>query len=474
MWRSVSSFASTRGGPARFVVIGGGPECRRVLLFQAALARQGLPPARVVSYEALLACPPALAQAVRPGTTVRIESPGKSFEVERALLAAGAEAAAGEPFAWLSPEAVSRLAFERGRILPARQWYLGFCRALDQIRQQLAACPDHALMSQASEIEVMFDKPLCHRRLAAAGIPVPRCLRAGGGSPAEARGRAGYPRSGWTARPRSGARLDPSPIVPGSATKAPSRAAGRSPAGLPPPALSPVASYEELMLRMREAGCSRVFVKLAHGSSASGVVAYRTDGRRHSAATTVEMIRRGGELLLYNSRRIRVYREPREIAALIDALCAHRVHVEEWIPKAGLDGGTFDLRVVVIGGRARQIVARLSHSPMTNLHLLNERRDPAAVRERMGPAAWEAALRTCEQVMCCFPGSLYAGIDLLIASDFRRHAVLEVNAFGDLLPDLLCEGEDTYALEIAAMLEREPVPSTGWADAGRERVGEAA
>ena len=71
-----------------------------------------------------------------------------------------------------------------------------------------------------------------------------------------------------------------------------------------------------------------------------------------------------------------------EIAALIDALCSHRVHVEEWIPKAGLDGHTLDLRVVVIDGTARQIVARLSRSPMTNLHLLNERGDPAAVRER--------------------------------------------------------------------------------------------
>ena len=74
---------------------------------------------------------------------------------------------------------------------------------------------------------------------------------------------------------------------------------------------------------------------------------------------------------------------------------------------------------------------------MTNLHLLNTRGEADAVRARMGPEAWEGAMGTCEPVMRCFPGSLYAGIDLLITPDFRRHAVLEVNAFGDLLPGVL-------------------------------------
>ena len=52
----------------------------------------------------------------------------------------------------------------------------------------------------------------------------------------------------------------------------------------------------------------------------------------------------------------------------------------------------------------------------------------------------------------CFPGSLHGGLDLLIAPDFRRHALLEVNAFGDLLPDLLWEGEDTYTAQVRAAL----------------------
>jgi hypothetical protein len=147
-----------------------------------------------------------------------------------------------------------------------------------------------------------------------------------------------------------------------------------------------------------------------------------------------------------------VYRDWREIAELIDALCRHRVHVEQWLPKAGFDNRTFDLRVVVIAGRACHTVARLSRSPMTNLHLLNERGDEDAVRERVGRAAWDAAMLDCERAMECFPESLYAGIDLLFTSDYRRQAVIEVNAFGDLLPGVFWQGQETYAAELRAMV----------------------
>lgn len=384
---------ASRAAAAPFLVIGS-PACRRVGLFQEALAglgtarRQGS--AVVVSYPDLLTGRVTLPEIVPPGAVVRIESPGKEFEVERLLLAAGTEAAEADGCAWLARREVEALLFERGRMLPSRQWYLGFCRALRLIERQLADCPEHRLMSRPEEIALMFDKPRCHQRLLQAGIPVPRSL-------------------------------------------------------------GPVHSYEELLERMRRYGCPRVFVKLAHGSSASGVVAYQTSGGRHHAATTVEMVRTGGELRLYNSRRLQVYRDPRGIGTLIDALCHHRVQVEEWLPKAGFEGRVCDVRVVVISGQARHAVVRLSRGPMTNLHLLNGRAEPEALRARMGEAAWEAAMRTCEQAMTCFPGSLYAGIDLLVSPGFRRHAVLEANAFGDLLPGALWEGVDTYTAEIEAM-----------------------
>jgi hypothetical protein len=378
--------------PPPFVVVGN-PGSRRVELFQAALGGLGLAPAQVVAYADILSGRAHLATAVPPGAVVRIESPGKDFAVEQALLMLGADEpdAANPSYERIERAAVARLAFEKGRILPLRQWYLGLRAALRLIAQQLAAGPPHWLMARPDDILTMFDKRACHARLEGAGVVVPRGL-------------------------------------------------GR------------VDSYDELVAAMECAGCPRVFVKPTHGSSASGVIAYQTSRGRHLATTTVELVRVRGELQLYNSRRLREYRDQAEIAALVDAICRQRAHVEQWVPKAGIGERVFDLRVVVIGGLARHVVVRMSRGPMTNLHLLNQRGVWADVLEQMGDAAWSDARQTCERAMACFPASLHAGIDLLIGTDYRRHAVLEVNAFGDLLPGVLWNGVDTYTAEILAVL----------------------
>jgi hypothetical protein len=375
-----------------FVVIGN-PGSRRVDLFQAALADLSLAPAQVVAYADLLAGRVHLASVVSPGAVVRIESPGKDFAVERALLMLGADEPEAEHpgYERIERAAVERLVFDKGRILPLRQWYLGLRAALALITRQLAASPPHRLMAEPHDILTMFDKRACHARLAAAGVAAPRSL-------------------------------------------------------------GPVDSYDALLAAMERAQCWRVFVKPAHGSSASGVIAYQASRGRHLATTTIELARQSGELRLYNSRRLREYRDPAEIAALVDAVCRQRAHVERWVPKASIAERVFDLRVVMIAGQARHVVVRMSRGPMTNLHLLNERGVWPEVLARMGEAAWADARRTCELVMECFPASLYAGIDLLISTDFRRHAVLEVNAFGDLLPNILWDGLDTYTAEILAIL----------------------
>ncbi|HEX7773580.1 MAG TPA: STM4014 family protein, partial [Pyrinomonadaceae bacterium] len=362
---------------------------RRTQLFQAALARAGRPAARVVSFVDLLREKTIITDHISATTVVRVDSPGKDFETERALLHAGVEAASGEHFAVITHEEINRLEFERGLILHPRQWYLGLCKALRIIEPQL---PDCFLMNSLSDIALMFDKPRCHAVLKTQGIPV---------------------------------------------------------AG----SLGEIESFDDLQRRMMETGCARVFLKLAHGSSASGMIAYQTNGAKHRATTTVEGEKRGDKLRLYNSRRIRVYEDVGEIAQLVDELCRHRVYVEQWLPKAGIDGRTFDLRIVVIARRAMHAVVRLGRHPMTNLNLLGGRGNLEQVLQRIGSAGWTKIQRTCEQVMTtCFPKSLYAGIDLRISPDYQHHQVLEVNAFGDLLPNVLCNGRDTYETEIAAML----------------------
>ena len=221
-----------------------------------------------------------------------------------------------------------------------------------------------------------------------------------------------------------------------------------------PAALPPIHSYDELMEALRQRGWSRVFLKLAHGSSASGTIAYRFSGHRHQAFTTVETFSHAGEERprLYNTRRIRTLESQQEIAQVVNALCCHRIHGEYWLPKAMFNGQALDLRIVTIGGRTRHTVVRLSHSPMTNLHLLNQRGDPAAIEERVGPQHWHAAQQSCERAAQLL-GSLYVGIDFLFQSDYRQHALLELNAFGDLLPGVHYEGLDTYSTEILAMLQ---------------------
>lgn len=206
-----------------------------------------------------------------------------------------------------------------------------------------------------------------------------------------------------------------------------------------------VFSFDDVKQAVGDTGSA--FIKLENGSSASGAVAYRTSRGRHWAATTVEQA--NGRL--YNSRRIRILTSEKEIATLIDALGPHGMYAERWTPKAGMDGRTFDVRVVVIRGKASHAVGRLSRSPMTNLHLLNGRASAERVAAHAGEEAWGRILSAAEAAAACFPNSHYAGVDVVITPDLRSVKVLEVNAFGDFLPGVFdSQDRDTFESELAA------------------------
>lgn len=105
-------------------------------------------------------------------------------------------------------------------------------------------------------------------------------------------------------------------------------------------------------------------------------------------------------------------------------------------------------------------MVRTSSSPLTNLHLGGSRGDLDTARQAVEAAGarWSDLLDVCERAAACFPRTLCVGVDLLPAVDWRRSAVGEVNAFGDLLPRLTglpgsgAEGLDTYATQVAAAL----------------------
>lgn len=375
-------------GSAPLVIVGN-PGCRRITLFQSALRRHGLPSAKVVSYLDLLSEGLDLSKYVTPGARVRIESPGESFEVERALLRAGATAAENEGVPFLSRTQVDSLSPDFGRIRYPRQWYLGFRGLLRRLAVQSRTLQVN-WTTHPQEIELLFDKPSCQIHLAAHGVPVPESL-------------------------------------------------GR------------IVSYEQLRSRMRERGIRRVFVKLAHGSSASGVVALHDTGHVVRATSSVELTRQQGEIALYNSLRIGRYHKEEDIAAIVDALCAEGVQVERWLPKAVCDYGNFDLRILVVAGHARLQVMRVNRSPMTNLHLGSRRGDLAALRQRMGETHWHRMLAIAEQAARVFPTALHVGIDLMLTPGLRQAFVLEGNAFGDLLPDIMSGGMDAYGHQLSAL-----------------------
>jgi hypothetical protein len=292
------------------------------------------------------------------------------------------------PDADVAHEFYANRTLEHGRIYNPRLWYYGFRTFLQSVQKDLEF---HSVswMNQPADILRMFDKGTCQADLRGQGVPVPRSL-------------------------------------------------------------GTVRCYDQLCSRMRDAGESRVFLKLVHGSSASGVVALRRSSRRVLAVTSVEMVRGSAGLRLYNSLQLQRYRTEQQVAVLVDALGRFGLHAESWLPKAGCNGRTFDLRILVIAGQIRHVVMRTSDSPITNLHLGNRRGDIDGLLDRIPKHRLQAAYDSCLRAAALFSGSLYAGVDLMFTPGFRRHAVLEVNAFGDLLPGVLDRGQDTYTAEIAA------------------------
>jgi len=308
-----------------------------------------------------------LQSGLPPGQTwdeVRLESAGKSLELERAFVEYGGD------------RSFCQQPLEHGRLYAPASWYRGFCRMLRQLP------PDLAYHNSPSEIEVLFDKRQTHQRLTRAGLPVA-------------------------------------------------------------PSLGPVSTYQELRQALEREGVDRAFLKVFCGSSCSGSVAYLKGDE--VCFTTVERAANGR---YYNSRRVRRY-SGQVAAEIIDWLGGQGLQAEVWLPKARLQGLPFDLRLVTIAGQVCHRVMRQGHTPMLGLHLGSRRGDLQALDRWLGERARARVDELARAVATLFPGCLYLGIDLLIRPD-KTPVVIEVNAFGDLLPGVLWQGMDTYTAELLA------------------------
>jgi glutathione synthase/RimK-type ligase-like ATP-grasp enzyme len=209
------------------MILIGNPANRRVTLFQAALAAQGHPPARVVAWRDLAeaGAPARLLVDVPPGAVVRIDSAGEDAEVERAFLRRGEAAARAAGHEAIEARGLDAVPREPGRILYPRQAHLGFLAAVEEIA---AALPAGArVLPPPSAIALLFDKAATSTRCRVLGLPVPE-------------------------------------------------------------ALPPVRDPEELREAMRAASWSTVFVKLTCGSSASCLALFSRHAGSERLVTTVE------------------------------------------------------------------------------------------------------------------------------------------------------------------------------------------
>jgi len=366
----------------------------RVTAFQLALKKQQQPAATVLSYLDLIQSSDNTVAALGQAPCIlRIDSTGRCQQTYRQLLIKGGAVLQANQQAALSPSQVNQQCKEKGRIIAPQQLYAGYHAVLSLLNSQLNTLNTVQLMNHPSDILLAQDKVSCHQHLSHHSVPVPQSL--------------GH-----------------------------------------------IQNYDQLREVMQQLNIPRIFIKQRHSSAASGIIALETSGSKIQVKTTIETnLRANNELALFNTRRLRHLNNEADIATLVNSLCTLGVHVERWIPKAQVSGLNVDLRILMIKGKACHKVLRLSKTPMTNLHLLNQRDSADTLKQKMTTQAWDAMINSCEKAAQCFPQSLYVALDVVVSIGLKKHAIIEVNALGDFLKDTYYQGFSPQELEIASLAE---------------------
>lgn len=437
MNRSTSSLYQQWLASASACILFGNPDNKRTAGWQQARAHHHLSSALVVPYIRILhtirageslddllqavfqrqtyqSAPIQIEESFNPHQApllLRLDAPGDHFAVERELIALGAADAEGDIDDRLVPldaytvghlisaTEARRLQPQHGRIWYPAQWFRGYCRLLSWLQREVSIrLPQAKWMNDPADIAIMFDKRRCHQWLHTAGVAVP-------------------------------------PLVPDL--------------------LGRQSSYEQLRLSMEQHRIHRVFIKLFCGSAASGVIAYQYNPRTGAeiATTTIGIDHSGREPFYYNSGTLRRYTDSATIVQIIDWLGREGMHAERWISKDSWQNKAYDIRQLVCRYESGHAVMRLSHTPITNLHLRNERL--LVDQSHLSAEQVLQIQQIASAGLHCFPNSFCAGIDVLVPSNGGHPYIIDMNPFGDLLYYVEHQGLGTYAWELQQWLEHE-------------------
>ncbi|OUS30091.1 hypothetical protein A9Q99_06300 [Gammaproteobacteria bacterium 45_16_T64] len=371
------------------------PENRRQRFFTEALRKQRGKLPVVISYADILGASNPVEYLVKKLESIKnqyihlkIESPGESFEVTKALIILGAR----EGSKRLDLESAKKLRYDKGRFKYLKEWYFGYRFLLKEIDCALSCWARASgrivrYVNQPTAILNMLDKYRCQQFLAQRGVATPKLI--------------------------------------------------------------PVAEDVTTLLdQLRMTKQCSVFIKPKYGSSATGVIALRVkpDGSKCVARTSLELSKTDGVVQCYNSLKVRTYHKEKDIAALYSTVLEEGAYIEQWLPKPQLKGQNFDLRVVVINGKATHHVTRCSNTPMTNLHLGNQRGD--ILHHKSGAFMLKNAYDCAENVASLSSGAGCFGADIILSSSRSRAHIIELNAFGDLLPGIHYQSKDTYETQV--------------------------
>jgi hypothetical protein len=195
---------------------------------------------------------------------------------------------------------------------------------------------------------------------------------------------------------------------------------------------------------MAQRGWRSSFLKLSCGSSASCLALLRGTPERPVVFTMLK--RDNGRW--FNSLTIQRLDNPNVIEEVPRFLFGEGSRLEREHSKAPHDGRYVDLRVLCIAGEPRFFVLRQSTHPITNLHLGGGRGEPASFRPHISEEAWAVMESTCRTVASA-GRSFHLALDVLFEPDLITHRVIELNAFGDLLPNLRVAGESVYEAQLS-------------------------